>query len=179
MGSNHDPKPLPFWQVNIPPEERDDVCPEFLQNSSAKDMAIMSTRDEDYHVQTWDEVIDIVRTNRLDDFHRRPSELWRYREYIWYLKREHGSVLNFMLKERLHWEEPVVPRGSRPFECGEDAKILMNDWPYGIDPRIVHLVVWTKFDLPDNPETEAEIEMFVERTFSPSVPKNKVSDATS
>lgn len=173
MGSNHDPKPLPFWQVNIPPEERDDVCPEFLQNSSAKDVAIMSTRDEDYHVQTWDEVIDIVRTNRLDDFHRRPSELWRYREYIWYLKREYGSVLNFMLKERLHWEAPVVPRGSRPFECGEDAKILTNDWPYGIDPRIIHLVVWTKFDLPDNPETEAEIEMFVERTFSPSVPKDK------
>ncbi|KUI65963.1 N-acetylglucosamine-induced protein 1 [Cytospora mali] len=173
MGSNQDPSPLPFWQVNIPPEERVDVCPEFLQNSSAKDMAIMATRDEDYHVQTWDEAIDIVRTNRLGDFHRRPSELHRYRQYIWNLKREHGSVMDFMLKERLHWAEPVVPRGRKPFQCGDDVAILMNDWPYGIDPRIVHLVVWTKFDLPDDPETEAEIERFVERTFSPGVSMDK------
>ncbi|ROW11620.1 hypothetical protein VMCG_01438 [Cytospora schulzeri] len=173
MGSIQDPNPLPFWQVNIPPEERDDVCPEFLRNSSPKDMAIMSTRDEDYRVQTWDDVIDIVRTNRLDDFHRRPSELWRYREYIWNLKRHYGGVMNFMLTERLNWAEPVVPKGRRPFECGEDSKILMNDWPYGIDPRITHLVVWTKFDLPDDPETEAEIEDFVERTFSPGASKDK------
>lgn len=179
MGSYQDPTPLPFWQVNIPPEERVDVCPEFLQNSNAKDVGIMSTRDEDYQVQTWDEVLDIVRTERLYDFHRRPSELWRYREFIWNLKREYGSVLNFMLTQRLHWAEPVVPEGSRPFEHDEDVKVLLNDWPYGIDPRIVHLVVWTKFDLPDDPETEADIERFVERKFSPGTSKDKVSGAAS
>lgn len=175
MGSNPDPEPLPYWQVNIPPEEREEKCPEFLHNISAKDVGIIGTRDQDYRVQTWDEVVDIIRTNRLGDFQRWPSELRRYREFMWNLKREHGSVMNFILKERLHWTEPVIPRGSRPFECEEDAKVLMNDWPYGIDSRIVHLVVWTKFDLPDDPETEAEIESFVERTFSPGVSEDKVS----
>ena len=179
MGSTQDTKPLPYWQVNIPPGEREDVCPEFLQNISVKDVGIIGARDEDYHIQTWDEVVDIVRTNRLGDFQRSPSELRRYREYIWNLKREHGSVMNFILKERLHWAEPVVPQGSRPFEADGDAIVLMNDWPYGIDPRIVHLVVWTKFDLPDDPETEAEIDKFVERTFSPGISKDKVSDGAS
>ena len=36
----------------------------------------------------------------------------------------------------------------------EDYKILHNDWPYGVDRRIVHLVVWTKFDLPSDPVTD-------------------------
>ena len=56
-------------------------------------------------------------------------------------------------------------------------KILYNDWPYGIDSRIVHLVVWTKFELrpapvsPSNPngdltpEARRQINDFVDRTF--------------
>jgi hypothetical protein len=47
--------------------------------------------------------------------------------------------MQFVVKERLGWEEPVVAKG-RPFEMESDVKILWNDWPYGIDERIVHLV---------------------------------------
>ncbi len=54
----------------------------------------------------------------------------------------------------------------------EDFKILRNDWPYGIDPDIVHLVVWTKFELEDDPTTDdltmdarRQIDEFVQRTF--------------
>jgi uncharacterized protein YeaO (DUF488 family) len=55
----------------------------------------------------------------------------------------------------------------------DSYKILLNDWPYGIDTRIVHLVVWTKFATPSDPvtddllpETRAELEDFVQRKFS-------------
>ncbi|KAK2611240.1 hypothetical protein N8I77_004601 [Diaporthe amygdali] len=173
MGSYSYSDPLPYWQVNIPPEDREEKCPEFLRDVSNKDVGIIGTPNEEYRVQTWQEVVGFIRTDRLADFRRWPSDLRRYREYIWELKRAYGSVMNFMLKERLCWHEPVVPRGSRPFECHEDFKILMNDWPYGLDKRIVHLVVWTKFDLPDDHETEAEIEAFVDRTFSPGVSQDK------
>lgn len=178
MGSYSPADQLPYWQVNIPPEDRQEECPEFLRNISAKDISIIGTPDEDYRVQTWQQVVDIIRTGRLADFQRWPSELRRYRQYTWDLKRAHGSIMNFMLKQRLCWSEPVVPRGSKLFECQEDFKILMNDWPYGLDKRIVHLVVWTKFNLPDDRETEAEIEAFVNKTFSPSVSRDKVSDYT-
>lgn len=54
----------------------------------------------------------------------------------------------------------------------ENYKILPNDWPYGIDPLITHLVVWTKFSLPSDPLTDdllpssrAEIDAFVRRKF--------------
>lgn len=179
MDSDPGHVPLPYWQVNIAPENRQDDCPVALQNLSDKDIGIIGTRDEDYHVQTWDEVVDIVRTNRLQDFRRWPSELRRYREFIWQLKQEWGSVMEYMLSERLHWKVPITPRSSRPFECEEDFQILFNDWPYGIDERTVHLVVWTKFELRNDAETVAEIERFIERAFAPEVAKDKVSDVSS
>lgn len=51
---------------------------------------------------------------------------------------------------------------------------MYNDWPYGLDERIVHLVVWTKFELPADPasevgdlpaETKARVQDFVDETF--------------
>jgi hypothetical protein len=78
--------------------------------------------------------------------------------------------MNFIVNERLQWES--MEAKGRPFECAEDIKILYNDWPYGIDPNIVHLVIWTKFELEDDPETglatpesRREIEAYVETTF--------------
>jgi hypothetical protein len=78
--------------------------------------------------------------------------------------------MRFMLDVRLQWKD-MIPKG-RPFQCDSDIKILYNDWPYGIDPDIVHLVVWTKFELDDDPETglstpesRQEIDAYVQRTF--------------
>jgi hypothetical protein len=56
--------------------------------------------------------------------------------------------------------------------CIADLKILYNDWPYGIDSKIVHLVVWVKFELEEDSVTgdltdqaRAGIEAYVEQTF--------------
>lgn len=56
----------------------------------------------------------------------------------------------------------------------DDYVILYNDWPYGVDERIVHLVVWTKFELPVDSdsqigdmtaETREMVDRFVGQTF--------------
>lgn len=64
----------------------------------------------------------------------------------------------------------------------DDIKILYNDWPYGIDPDIVHLVIWTKFDLEEDPgrndltpEARRQIDGFVSRTFGGRVRPDHVS----
>jgi len=171
---------VPYWQVNVPEADRTAECPEFLADASKKDREILSTPDEEYHIQTWDEVLQIVKSNRLGELQRVPSELRRYKEYTWNLAREHGSVSNFVLRHRLGWEAPIRAEG-RPFEFPEDIKILYNDWPYGIDPRIVHLVVWTKFSLSDDTPTDdlseqrrREIDHFMAKTFCSHVPENQV-----
>lgn len=64
----------------------------------------------------------------------------------------------------------------------DDIKILYNDWPYGVDEKIRHLVVWTKFDLKDDPATDdlipaarQEIDEYVQRTFCSRVSVENVS----
>ena len=172
---------VPYWHVNVPEADRTAECPEFLSDASDKDREILSTPDQEYHIQTWDEVLQIVKSNRLEELQRVPSELRRYKEYTWKLALEHGSVSNFVLRHRLGWETPIRARG-RPFEFPEDIKILYNDWPYGIDPRIVHLVVWTKFSLADDTPNDdlseqrrRDIDRFVAETFCSRVPENQVS----
>jgi diaminopimelate epimerase len=78
--------------------------------------------------------------------------------------------MKFIINERLQWRS-LVPSGP-PFSNPDDLKVLYNDWPYGVDSRIVHLVVWVKFDLKDDPDTgfltsEAtrQIQDYVNSTF--------------
>ncbi|KAH8737233.1 hypothetical protein BGZ61DRAFT_525395 [Ilyonectria robusta] len=171
---------LPYWQVNVPGPDRLVDCPDFLLNISAKDFSILSTPDSDYHILTWDEVCQIAKANKLDHFQRVPSDLRRYKAYTFNLTKTYGSVADFVLNQRLQWKAPVRARG-RPFEFEDDIKILINDWPYGIDRRIVHLVVWTKFFLEEDAvtgdlvdESRKEIDDFVTKTFRSHVPDDQI-----
>lgn len=172
---------LPYWLVNVPRDQWPTSCPPYLQNLSIKDTEIISTPDSEYHVLTWREVREIIAANRLDLFQRVPSELRRYLAYNWQIKQEYGSVMQFVLSQKLGWQHPVRAEAP-PFKSPNDLKVKWNDWPYGIDERIVHLVVWTKFDLEEDPITgdltdaaRKEIDDYVKRTFCERVEKENVS----
>lgn len=58
---------------------------------------------------------------------------------------------------------------------------MYNDWPYGVEHGIIHLVVWTKFELEDDPATDdltprarKEIDDYVKKTFCSRVPSEQV-----
>jgi len=171
---------LPFWLVNVPRDQWPAECPDFLRDVGEKDRMIIGTPDSDYKRLSWQEVQEIIRLNRVDLFRRVPSDLRKYRQYTHKLIKEHGSILNFIVKERLHW--PDLKQRGAPFEYPEDIKILYNDWPYGVDDKIVHLVIWTKFDLEEDPATSdltikarKEIDDFVNETFRSRVePENVI-----
>lgn len=55
-----------------------------------------------------------VGIGRVDKFHRLPSELRRYRQFTHRITKEYGSILNFIVNERLQWKT-MEPKG-RPFE---------------------------------------------------------------
>ncbi|KAM0720246.1 hypothetical protein Q7P37_004382 [Cladosporium fusiforme] len=161
-----------WWNTNLPPHNKPPPSPSYLTYAQhhAKERANLSTRDENFTRQPWATVRANVAANRLDRFTRVPSELRRYRLYTEKLVREHGSVMRFVLDERLGWGDERAGEGR--FADGENYRILHNDWPYGIDTRIVHLVVWTKFALAADaatddllPEARAEIDAFVRRVF--------------
>ncbi|EKD13617.1 hypothetical protein MBM_08335 [Drepanopeziza brunnea f. sp. 'multigermtubi' MB_m1] len=108
-----------------------------------EDILILSTPDSQYQRLTWPQVQSITASNALAAFQRVPSDLRRYLAYSHALRQTHGSVMNFVVRERLGWALPVVAEGGgggvAPFEREGDVKILWNDWPYGVDERIVHL----------------------------------------
>lgn len=54
---------LPYWQVNVPRDQSPLFCPDFLINANAKDQAILSTPDAEYHRQTWPEVQQIISSD--------------------------------------------------------------------------------------------------------------------
>ena len=72
---------------------------------------------------------------------------------------------------------------GEPFEKDSDLSIKRNDWPYGIDERISHLVVWTKFPLEEDPTTggdlsdrqRKQIDDYVEKTFRVQCGSDNVS----
>lgn len=64
----------------------------------------------------------------------------------------------------------------------DDLRITYNDWPYGIDPKIVHLVVWVKFGFEEDmqtgdltPAARRLIDDYVEKEFRSAVGKDHVS----
>lgn len=165
---------MPFWLVNVPRDQWPSECPDFLKELGEKDRRIIGTPDKEYRRLAWEECVELIRTNRVDKFHRVPSDLRRYRQFTHRLIKEYGSIMEFIVNERLRWQS-MTPTG-KPFECEDDIKILYNDWPYGVDEKIVHLVIWTKFELEEiegtdelTPETQRGIEDFVEQSFCSKV----------
>lgn len=84
-----------------------------------------------------------------------------------------------MIKERLFWtplsstSPPTFPHHSPiPFEDRRDFAVLVNDWPYGFDKGVVHMLVWSRTPIAVDDargdvtaESRRLIEDFVERYF--------------
>ncbi|KAL1848600.1 hypothetical protein Plec18170_007910 [Paecilomyces lecythidis] len=194
-GDSSSPESLPYWLVNVPRSEWPAECPEYLRDLVPKSIKCLSTPDEAYKRQDWELVKEIVGTNHIERFQRVPSDLRRYLEYTAQIKKKYGSVMDFIVQKRLHWgegkPEDLKPKGC-PFEFDacladqfpespEDIKILYNDWPYGVETDIIHLVVWVKFELEDDPATDdltpkarQEIEEYVRRTFCARIPREEI-----
>lgn len=124
-------EPLPYWLVNVPLHQRPDTCPAFLLTVNDKDKGILSTPDSEYRRLTWLEVKDIIETNRIDLFRRVPSDLRRYLGYTAKLKKDYGSVMNFVMEKRLKWDDltPTGPPFSNPgtSSCASDQLVRFVD----------------------------------------------------
>jgi len=92
-------------------------------------------------------------TNSLEQLKRLPSDLRRYLAWSYDIKKRYGGITNFVIQERLHWTSnparsgkgPVFEhRSDVPFADHRDFAVLQNDWPYGFQEGIVHLLVWSK-----------------------------------
>ncbi|RMJ29059.1 hypothetical protein PHISP_00002 [Aspergillus sp. HF37] len=159
------------------------------------DRHILSLSDDQFQPHSWADLRAIIAREDLGALIRRPSDLKRYIAWTSVIKAEYGSITNYVCSQRLGWDQPsgngngngsangtgpTIPtptttssyKNPIPFADPEDYRILRNDWPYGMDPGISHLVIWLRTPVA---ATEDEgrmtddsrelIQKFVDKTF--------------
>lgn len=157
------------------------------------DKWVLSQTDHEYTPHTWDELREIIGTvrsggwtplyfltigldsNALEVLRRKPSDLKRYIKWSAETKAEYGNMTNYLLAHRLPkvWGSPPFrPASDIPFENPADYRVLTNDWPYGLEPGITHMVVWTRTRIDSDlnkgdmtPASRQIVAAFVKRHF--------------
>lgn len=142
--SNPDPTALPFPRDNPP------------FPLTAIDWHQLSLTDAEYTPHSWSNLHELISANQLEELKRWPSSLKAYLAWTAHTKSKYKSIMAYLLDQRLFWEPledetgalrfPV--RNPTPFADPADFKILRNDWTYGFEPGITHIVVWLKQRLP-------------------------------
>lgn len=148
---------------------------------TAIDRALLATPDDQFHLTTWSDLQHIISTNALEELKRLPSDLKKYLAWSHDIKARYGSITTFVIQERLRWTplgqtDEGPPKfgnvSSVPFADARDYAVLVNDWPYGLAPGILHLLVWSKTPIPVDsergdvtPESRRLIVDFVQRYF--------------
>lgn len=119
---------------------------------------------------------------------RWPSDLKRYIRWSAATKFQYGSIMAYVMQNRLKWhlaEGSTLETGIRfaysdpvPFRNPDDWKVLPNDWPYGLEKGIVHLIVWLKNRLDVEPprgdmtvDARILVNDFVEKEFVTPISK--------
>ncbi|VVT53667.1 uncharacterized protein SAPINGB_P003689 [Magnusiomyces paraingens] len=118
---------------------------------------------------TWEETRDVVERMDLSKFTRLPHDLRNYLRWKYFTDKEYSridektgerisGILIYILRVRLEgrwgFQFPVYPtnEGRSLFEnVASDACILANDFPYALDPKIVHVVVWLRTPISTEP----------------------------
>ncbi|MCJ1244485.1 hypothetical protein MMC30_001683 [Trapelia coarctata] len=147
-----------------------------------RDRQVLALKDEDFNLLTWTELREIIRSNDLSILSRKPSDSARYIEWTKDINAAYGNITNYLCKERLRWTPlasstlstgPIFAyKSAVPFADPDDFLILRNDWPYGLEADITHLVVWLKNRIATDsatgdltPQSRCMLEEFVQKTF--------------
>lgn len=137
--------------------------------------------DGHFTPHSWDNLHQLIGSNDLHLLTRSPSQTRAYLDWTTGVRQQFGSITNYLLQERLKWTSLGDPetqgflfefKNATPFADADDYLILQNDWPYGLDPGIMHICVWLKTPLDLKPEdgdltdqARGLVEEFVKTTF--------------
>ena len=104
-------RPLPYWLLNVPESQWPSQCPAFLTDLSPRNLEIINFPEPEFQRLTWPEVQATIRANHIDDFRRAPLDHRNYLCYMARLKKEHGSVMDYVQHQRLKWTD-LEAKGS-------------------------------------------------------------------
>ncbi|KAI5960335.1 uncharacterized protein KGF55_004627 [Candida pseudojiufengensis] len=117
---------------------------------------------------SWSEITYIINSNALELFARNEKQTEEYHKFKQFLKDSNISINDYILKHELHWkssdirfQEYEVAKQydiKHPqdliFYNDSDIIILPNKFPYYFEKGIVHLCIWSKLIIPNDPNSE-------------------------
>ena len=98
-------RPLPYWLLNVPESQWPSKCPAFLTDISPRNLEIIDFPEGDFQRLTWPEVRQTIKANRIDEFRRTPLDHRNYLCSMARLKKEYGSVMDYVRDQRLKWTD--------------------------------------------------------------------------
>ncbi|GBC24515.1 uncharacterized protein OCT59_009158 [Rhizophagus irregularis] len=133
----------------------------------------MTSENENVVVHTWEDVKEIVESGRLELFYRSKSEQLRYRAYRERIKKEYGSLDNYIYQNVLNWPKESSPNDPSLQEYFSSKipsthyNLRLNDFPYTIDSSISHYVLWSRlpFRDPNDRNVKDDINLFLKENF--------------
>jgi len=103
---------------------------------------------------------------------RMPTDLRNYKAYVYHIKQNYGIVTNHLLTECLDWPTSSTDDPVDFFAKPKNIKVLRNPWPWGSEPGVVQLLVWTQFYFKRDTETgdvldssRSKTEHYLDHTF--------------
>ncbi|KAK1564194.1 uncharacterized protein LY79DRAFT_530380 [Colletotrichum navitas] len=111
---------------------------------SDEDIRVLRGRSDKPGPHTWEEIKSVIAAGEMGQLRRSPQDLRNY--IVWHaeIRKTHGSVLEYVRREKLRWPKHITPCDDLPFSHTNDWKVIWNDWPYDVADGIMHLVVWSK-----------------------------------
>lgn len=129
---------------------------------------------------TWPELRNIIVENRIGDLYRTKATMEKYTQFKHAIKKQNYTIVNYIITHRLGWlnsdgKVDTTPRSKRLFTDASDIMIITNDFSYNFEPDSTHLCVWTKLDIPSDPESEVgDVTDFTKAVIDRWVTKNFV-----
>jgi hypothetical protein len=122
--------------------------------------------------------------NNLEQFKRSREGELKYKQFKDGLKARGIDKTALLLGHELNWakldaegkivETYMEPKSTKLLNSPDDILIVPNKFPYNFDPRVSHLLVWTKVSIESDPEspqgdismyTRQLIERYIDKTF--------------
>ncbi|CUS24456.1 LAQU0S16e02124g1_1 [Lachancea quebecensis] len=108
---------------------------------------------------SWDQILDLIASGELQDLKRTPRVAELYQQYRADLAEQHTTVVDAVIDRKLCWDRRELAALDARLPTPEARaaailsdptlyKLLPNDFPYDFDPRVSHLVLWSKVRIP-------------------------------
>lgn len=117
---------------------------------------------------TWSQITHLVGTYQLEKLGRSQSQLKSYHDFKKMMAEKGVSLTTNLMINTMHWlpadtdihlsSEDALKRikykDARPFANPEDVYISINEFPYYIKERTIHLLVWVKSPMLPDPQSD-------------------------